>query len=72
MTQTPRKLISREQAAERAGVSPRTIDRWRRLGLLTTHTYKGLRMKIWIDPRELDHVRQPRLTVPAQKQGADA
>lgn len=46
--------LTKRQAALRAGVSTRTIDRWRQLGLLTTHK-AGPRL-IRIDPTELVHV----------------
>lgn len=70
MTDTPRKLITRKQAADRARVNPRTIDRWRRLGLLTTYTHRGLAVTVWLDPDELDRLLSP--VVPAQRQAADA
>lgn len=70
MTDTPRKLITRQQAADRAGVNLRTIDRWRRLNLLRSHTFRGLQVTVWIDPADLDALLHP--AVPAQRKRADA
>ncbi len=72
MTQTPQNLITRKQAADRAGVHPRTIDRYRRSGLLKTYTFRGLQTTVWIDAEELDVLLHPAVLIPAQKQGADA
>lgn len=66
MTPAPKNLITRAEAAARAGVDPRTIDNWRRLGLLTTYTKRGSRTeaRVLIDPAQLDKVTAP---VPAQR-----
>ncbi len=60
-------LITRKQAAERAGVHPRTIDRYRALGLLTTYERIGSQERVWIDREELEE-----LIKPVQKTGARA
>lgn len=49
-----RTYITRAEAALHARVSPRTIDRWRAEGLLTTHR-KGPR-RVRIDPDELSRL----------------
>lgn len=72
MTQTPQNLITRKQAADRAGVDPRTVDNWRRAGLLTTYTKRGSRTLVWLDAEELESLIQPVQVVPAQRQGASA
>lgn len=46
------KLISRQEAAEKAGVSPRTIDYWRRRQYLTTYKRRG--HFVMVDEDELD------------------
>lgn len=52
-----KNLITRVQAAARAGVSPRTIDNWRKEGLLTTYTRRGSTVaRVLIDQDELDRV----------------
>jgi phage terminase Nu1 subunit (DNA packaging protein) len=67
MTQTPQNLITRKQAASRAGVDPRTVDNWRRAGLLTTYTKRGSRTLVWIDADQLDSLTRPQPVVPAQR-----
>lgn len=67
MSRTPENLITRTQAAERAGVHPATIDRLRKAGKLKTYRVLG-RREIHVDPAELD--RLVLTVVPAQKQGA--
>lgn len=46
------KLITRQAAAEKAGVSPRTIDYWRRKQYLTTYKRRG--HFVMVDEDELD------------------
>lgn len=53
----PEILISRQQAAARAGVKIRTIDYWRHHRKITT--YKDGRGRIWIDPQEIDDLMRP-------------
>lgn len=58
MTETPKNLITRKAAADRAKVHPRTIDNWRAQGHLTT--YRSRRYFVMIDPAELDrHTAAP-------------
>lgn len=47
-----KKLISRQAAADRAGVAVRTVDYWRRRGYLTTHRVRGHFVRV--DQDELD------------------
>lgn len=70
MNRTP-KLITRAQAAERAGVHVRTIDRLRRSGFLDTYRRLGERT-IYVDQDQLDTATKPMKIVPAQRQGASA
>lgn len=49
--------ITRNEAANHAGVSPRTIDRWRAEGLLTTHRVRH--RFVCIDPDELNRLVRP-------------
>lgn len=60
------RYLTRNEAAEMAGVNWRTIDRWRSKGLLTTHKLRHL---ILIDPEELKELMrieaQPKKTVKA-------
>lgn len=49
---TPQVLITRNEAAERAGVRPRTIDYWRRHGKIKT--YKNGRGQVFLDADEID------------------
>ena len=48
----PENLITRRQAATRAGVDVRTVDYWRTRGKLTTYRTRGRHVRI--DPAELD------------------
>jgi len=48
----PENLITRKQAADRAGVDVRTVDYWRRVGKLTTYRTRGHHVRI--DPAQLD------------------
>lgn len=54
-------LITRQEAAARAGVSPRTIDNWRKDGLLTTYTRRASSRtaRIMVDGDQLDSLIQP-------------
>lgn len=70
MTQTPENLITRKQAADRAGVSPRTIDRWRRMALLTTYRRLVGPAVVLVDPVELDALQKTVQAVPAQRTAA--
>ena len=45
-------LITRKQAATRAGVDVRTVDNWRRVGKLTTYRTRGHR--VLVDQAQLD------------------
>lgn len=69
MTRTRENLITKAQAAERAGVHRATIDRLRKAGKLTTYRELGDR-SVLIDPEELDALKLR--VVPAQRKGADA
>lgn len=71
MTTTPKNLITRAEAAVRAGVDPRTIDNWRQAGLLTTYSKRGGRgePRVLIDPAQLDKITAPQ-PVPAQRSGS--
>ena len=53
-----KKLITRQEAAERVGVHPRTIDNWRQAGLLITYRRRGSRSdpRVLIDAVELDRL----------------
>lgn len=48
----PENLITRKEAADRAGVDVRTVDYWRGRGRLTTYRTRGRHVRI--DPAELD------------------
>lgn len=48
----PENLITRKQAATRAGVDVRTVDYWRRAGKLKTYRTRGRHVRI--DPAQLD------------------
>lgn len=39
---TPKRWMTRAEAAQYMGVTEHTIDNWRRQGKLTKHTIKGL------------------------------
>lgn len=69
MSRTP-KLITRQQAAERAGVHVRTIDRLRASGFLDTYKRRGERT-IYVDQNDVDLCFRPE-RVPAQRTAADA
>jgi hypothetical protein len=66
MTRTPDDLITRKQAAERAGVTPRTVDNWRRAGLLTTYTRRGSQSTVWVSAAAVDQLTVATV-VPAQR-----
>lgn len=76
MTRTPEDLITRKQAADRAGVTPRTVDNWRRGGLLTTYTKRGSRTLVWVSAADVDTLTRaqavPAQAVPAQREKASA
>jgi len=69
MTDTPKNLITRDQAAERAGVHPATIDRLRKAGKLATYRRLGNRA-VLIDQDALDALTLQ--VVPAQRTAAQA
>lgn len=46
-------MITRKEAATRAGVDVRTVDYWRREGKLTTYRTRGRHIRI--DPAQLDN-----------------
>jgi predicted site-specific integrase-resolvase len=71
MSSTQKNLITRTEAAARAGVDRRTIDRWRSSGLLPTYTRRAGRTepRVMIDADELDKLITPKL-VPAQRGGS--
>jgi excisionase family DNA binding protein len=52
LSMDPENLITRKQAAIRAGVDIRTVDYWRREGKLTTYRTRGYHVRI--DPAQLD------------------
>jgi excisionase family DNA binding protein len=52
MTNTPGNLISRQDAADRAGVGIRTVDHWRRTGKIST--YRDGLGHVRLDPEEVD------------------
>lgn len=52
MTDTPRNLITRAEACDRAGVSMRTMDRWLFTGRLTKYT--DARGQVRVDADELE------------------
>jgi hypothetical protein len=52
MTNTPMNLISRQAAADRAGVKIRTVDYWRRIGKIST--YRDGLNHVRVDPEEID------------------
>ena len=60
MVNERKTLITRQEAAARAGVSPRTIDNWRKIGLLTTYSQRGVKERIRVDQAELDLLIAPR------------
>jgi hypothetical protein len=66
MTHTPQNLITRNEAAARAGVGPRTIDYWRKHEKITT--YWNARGQVRLDPEEIDDLTAfaPK-PVPAQR-----
>ena len=70
MTPTPENLITRAEAAARAGVDQRTIDNWRTANLLTTYTKRGSRTepRVFIDPVQLDRLISP---VPVSSGGSE-
>jgi hypothetical protein len=51
-TQRPKIPLTRNEAAARAGVQPRTIDYWRRTKKITT--FKDGRGHVWLDAEEID------------------
>jgi hypothetical protein len=55
-TQKPKIPITRDQAAERAGVRVRTIDYWRNTGKVTN--YKDGRGNVWLDADEIDDLTE--------------
>ena len=71
MTRTPDDLITRKQAADRAGVTPRTVDNWRRAGLLTTYTKRGSQTLVWVSAAQVDTLTVAQV-VPVQRTAADA
>jgi predicted site-specific integrase-resolvase len=71
MSRTTPKLITRAQAAERAGVNVRTIDRLRQSGFLDTYKRRGERT-VYVDQDQLDLATKPMVVVPAQRTGAQA
>lgn len=69
MTLNPEDLITRADAAERAGVNPRTIDNWRRAGLLSTYAKRGGDARIYVSATEVDR-QTAYQKVPAQRSGS--
>lgn len=59
MVNTPKNLITRGEAAKRAGVNPRTIDNWRKAGLLKTYMIRGGPQRIRVDASELEKLTTP-------------
>lgn len=57
MTQTQERWLTRQQAAERARVHVRTVDRWLAEGVLTRHSVavRGTR----VDAQEIDALMTP-------------
>ena len=69
MTHTPETLITRAEAAARAGVSVPTVDYWRRTDRLTTH--KNDLGHVRVDADELDRlIIQKPVSVPEQRSGS--
>lgn len=54
MKNTPRVYLTRQEAAERAHVGVRTIDRWRSQNLLTTYYTRAHQVRL--DAKELDEL----------------
>jgi excisionase family DNA binding protein len=50
-------MITRRQAADRAGVNVRTVDLWCRNGKLTGH--KDGRGRVWVKEEELNRLLTP-------------
>jgi excisionase family DNA binding protein len=50
--------LTRQEAAARARVTDRTVDRWIRTGRLTRH--RSATGRVWVDPAELARILEPR------------
>lgn len=60
MTESPSKdLITRQQAADRAGLSIQTIDRYLAQGLLTKYKAGPTKRFVRVDSAELDELLRP-------------
>lgn len=57
MTDTER-LVTQKEAAERADVTVRTVQRWIEAGLLTAYRSRAPR-RVRVDPDELDALSRP-------------
>lgn len=58
------RYLTRQQAAERAGVGIRTIDKWVRLGKLQKYRAAGGRTYIFVSQAELDQLTALTLAEP--------
>jgi predicted site-specific integrase-resolvase len=56
----PDPLLTRQRAADRLGVDPRTIDRYIERGLLVAHREIGTR-RVGIEPAGVEMIRASRL-----------
>ena len=50
------KIIRRKEAASRLGVTPQTIDKWARQGIIKKHSIKGRIRSIGFRESEIDRI----------------